>query len=79
MKESLRRVVIVSSYVTLSFLWLNYRFVAKSYFSDHVRIIGSPLDHMIQGRPQGFFALIVLIVCFLVAHKAINWIFQKGE
>jgi len=80
MKESIRRVVLIGSYIYQTHLWLDYRFVVKDDSANHLgRVIGSPVDHMIQGRIQGFVALIVLIVCFLVAHKAINWIFQKGE
>ena len=86
MKESLRRVVLIGSYIYLTILWLDYRFKLKSQHNSENgglqigdTFYSDPLTLIIRGYWQGFVALIVLIVCFLVAHKAINWIFQKGE
>ena len=86
MKESFRRLVVVSSYIFLTVIWLFYRFSVKSIRHNEITDygglqVGEPfytnsLTMIVRGYWQGYVSLIVLIVCLLIAHKLINWIFQ---
>jgi len=88
MKESFRRLVVVSSYIFWPAFWYFQRFPVKSIRHNEISDYGygglqvgdlfytNSLTMIVRGYWQGYVSTIVIIVCLLIAHKLINWIFQ---
>ena len=67
MKESLRRLAVASVYVSA---------VLSLFLSD---IGENVIEGIFELEWQAYVLLLILAVIVAIAHKLVNWIFQKGE